>query len=67
MIERRADPNNGLKKQLFLLPAGVEVLRQVNDAFEEVNQLVGTVDPDTLAKLEKISIDLEKQILRKKN
>lgn len=62
MIERRADPNNGLKKQLFLLPAGVEVLRQVNDAFEEVNQLVGTVDPDTLAKLEKISINLEKQI-----
>lgn len=62
MIERRADPNNGLKKKLFLLPAGVEVLRQVNDAFEEVNQLVGTVDPDTLAKLEKISINLEKQI-----
>ena len=35
---------------------------KVNDAFEEVNQLVGTVDPDTLAKLEKISINLEKQI-----
>ncbi|EEJ59072.1 hypothetical protein HMPREF0528_1754 [Lactobacillus johnsonii ATCC 33200] len=34
----------------------------MNDAFEEVNQLVGTVDPDTLAKLEKISINLEKQI-----
>ncbi|KOH01893.1 MarR family transcriptional regulator [Lactobacillus johnsonii 16] len=62
MIERRADPNNGLKKQLFLLPAGIEVLRQVNDAFEEVNQLVGTVDHDTLAALEKISINLEKQI-----
>src|SRR5699024_2324966 len=62
IMDRRADPNNRLKKQLFLLPAGVEVLRQVNDAFEEVNQLVGTVDPDTLAKLEKISINLEKQI-----
>lgn len=62
MIERRADPNNGLKKQLFLLPTGVEVLRQVNDAFEEVNQLVGTADSETLAALEKISINLEKQI-----
>lgn len=62
MIDRRADPNNGLKKQLFILPAGEEVLNQVNEAFEEVNQLVGKVDPDTLAKLEKISINLEKQI-----
>ena len=51
-----------LHGELFLLPAGGEALRQVNDAFEEVNQLVGTVDPDTLAKLEKISINLEKQI-----
>ena len=48
MIERRPDPTNGLKKQLFLLPAGKEVLDQVNDAFDDVNKLVGTVDSETL-------------------
>lgn len=62
MIERRIDPNNGLKKQLFLLPAGKEVLKQVNQAFEEVNELVGSVTPETLAELEKISTKLEKQL-----
>ncbi|WP_285818117.1 MarR family winged helix-turn-helix transcriptional regulator [Lactobacillus taiwanensis] len=62
MIERRPDPTNGLKKQLFLLPAGKEVLDQVNDAFDDVNKLVGTVDSETLLKLERISTNLEKQI-----
>lgn len=65
MIERRPDPKNGLKKQLFLLPAGKDVLDQVNRAFEEVNQLVGTVNPDTLTKLEEISNNLEKQVQRR--
>lgn len=67
MIERRPDPKNGLKKQLFLLPAGKDVLDQVNQAFEEVNQLVGTVNSDTLTKLEEISNNLEKQVQRRKN
>ncbi len=58
MIERRPD----LKKQLFLLPAGKEVLDQVNDAFDDVNKLVGTVDSEALLKLERISTNLEKQI-----
>lgn len=62
MIERRPDPTNSLKKQLFLLPAGKEVLDQVNDAFDDVNKLVGTVDSETLLKLERISTNLEKQI-----
>ncbi|MEY8530585.1 MULTISPECIES: MarR family winged helix-turn-helix transcriptional regulator [Lactobacillus] len=62
MIERRPDPTNGLKKQLFLLPAGKEVLDQVNDAFDDVNKLVGTVDSEALLKLERISTNLEKQI-----
>lgn len=62
MIERRPDPTNGLKKQLFLLLAGKEVLDQVNDAFDDVNKLVGTVDSETLLKLERISTNLEKQI-----
>lgn len=62
MIERRPDPTNGLKKQLFLLPAGKEVLDQVNDAFDDVNKLVGTVDSETSLKLERISTNLEKQI-----
>ena len=62
MIERRPAPTNGLKKQLFLLPAGKEVLDQVNDAFDDVNKLVGTVDSETLLKLERISTNLEKQI-----
>lgn len=62
MIERRPDPKNGLKKRLFLLPAGTEVLKQVNQAFEEVNQLVETVSPETLSELEKISSNLEKQL-----
>ncbi|OYR95014.1 MarR family winged helix-turn-helix transcriptional regulator [Lactobacillus taiwanensis] len=62
MIGRRPDPTNGLKKQLFLLPAGKEVLDQVNDAFDDVNKLVGTVDSEALLKLERISTNLEKQI-----
>lgn len=62
MIERRPDPTNGLNKQLFLLPAGKEVLDQVNDAFDDVNKLVGTVDSEALLKLERISTNLEKQI-----
>lgn len=62
MIERRPDPTNGLKKQLFLLPVGKEVLDQVNDAFDDVNKLVGTVDSETLLKLERISTNLKKQI-----
>lgn len=62
MIGQRPDPTNGLKKQLFLLPAGKEVLDQVNDAFDDVNKLVGTVDSETLLKLERISTNLEKQI-----
>ena len=62
MIERRPDPTNDLKKQLFLLPAGEEVLDQVNDAFDDVNKLVGTVDSEALLKLERISTNLEKQI-----
>ncbi len=62
MIERRPDPTNSLKKQLFLLPAGKEVLDQVNDAFDDVNKLVGTVDSETSLKLERISTNLEKQI-----
>lgn len=62
MIERRPDPTNSLKKQLFLLPAGKEVLDQVNDAFDDVNKLVGTVDSETLLKPERISTNLEKQI-----
>ena len=41
MIERRPDPKNGLKKQLFLLPAGKDVLDHlvVHDA--EAGILVG--------------------------
>ena len=62
MIGRRPDPTNGLKKQLFLLPAGKEVLDQVNDAFDDLNKLVGTVDSEALLKLERISTNLEKQI-----
>ncbi|WP_278415637.1 MarR family winged helix-turn-helix transcriptional regulator [Lactobacillus taiwanensis] len=62
MIGRRPDPTNGLKKQLFLLPAGKEVLDQVNDAFDYVNKLVGTVDSEALLRLERISTNLEKQI-----
>lgn len=62
MIGRRPNPTNGLKKQLFLLPAGKEVLDQVNDAFDDVNKLVGTVDSEALLKLERISTNLEKQI-----
>ena len=67
MIERRPDPKNGLKKQLFLLPAGKDVLDQVNQAFEEVNQLVGTVNSDTLTKLEEISNNLKNQVQRRHN
>lgn len=62
MIGRRPDLTNGLKKQLFLLPAGKEVLDQVNDAFDDVNKLVGTVDSEALLKLERISTNLEEQI-----
>lgn len=65
MIERRLNPKNALQKQLFLLPAGKEVLKQVNDAFEEVNKLVSSVSPDTLSELEKISLNLEAQVQRK--
>lgn len=65
MIERRPNPKNALQKQLFLLPAGKEVLKQVNDAFEEVNELVSSVSPDTLSELEKISLNLEAQVQRK--
>ena len=60
MIGRRPDPTNGLKKQLFLLPAGKEVLDQVNDAFDYVNKLVGTVDSEALLRLERISTNLKK-------
>lgn len=67
MIERRPDPKNGLKKQLFLLPAGKDVLKQVNNSFEEVNELVNSVSPNTLAELEKISANLEKQVQRRHN
>lgn len=67
LIERRPDPKNGLQKQLFLLPAGKDVLKQVNDAFEEVNELVNSVSPNTLAELEKISANLEKQVQRRHN
>lgn len=67
MIKRKTNPNNGLQKQLFLLPAGKDVLKQVNSAFEEVNELVSNVNTDTLLELEAISANLEKQVQNIKN
>lgn len=67
MIKRKTNPNNGLQKQLFLLPAGKDVLKQVNSAFEEVNELVSNVNSDTLLELEAISANLEKQVQNIKN
>lgn len=65
MIERKVDPNNHLKKQLYLLPAGKAVLKKVNSAFEELNETIGNVDSDTLSKLEKISDNLEFEIQKR--
>ncbi|WP_297817643.1 MarR family winged helix-turn-helix transcriptional regulator [uncultured Lactobacillus sp.] len=62
MIERRVDPNNRLKKRLYLLAAGKKVLKEVNSSFEELNEAMGSVDSDTIKKLEQISDNLERVI-----
>lgn len=46
MIIRQADPNNGRQKQLFLLDKGKEAVSKSNRIFDNINQLIGDIDPE---------------------
>ncbi|MBP2057520.1 DNA-binding MarR family transcriptional regulator [Lactobacillus colini] len=62
MIIRKRDPNNGLQKQIFLLPQGEAVLKSVDQAFKELNQLIDQIDPATYHNLLAISNRIDKEL-----
>lgn len=62
MLIRKKDPNNGLQKQIFLLPKGKEVLKVVDQAFEELNQLIGKIDNSSYDELLAISNRMDAEL-----
>lgn len=46
MLVRHPDPHNGRQKQLFLLDKGRQALSKSNHVFDQVNELIGDIDPE---------------------
>lgn len=61
MIIRKKNPNNGLQKQIFLLPKGKEVLKSIDSAFEDLDKLIGS-NPDAYKQLQIISNRLDEKL-----
>lgn len=62
MIIRKKDPTNGLQKQIFLLPQGEKVLKVVDQAFEELNELIGELDNNSYEQLLQISTRMDAEL-----
>lgn len=62
MIIRKKDPHNGLQKQTFLLPKGEKALKVVDQAFEELNKLIGEIDVHTYKQLLQISKHMDQAL-----
>lgn len=62
MIIRKKDPTNGLQKQIFLLPRGEKVLKVVDQAFEELNKLIGELDNNSYKQLLEISTRMDTEL-----
>ncbi|BDZ30933.1 MarR family winged helix-turn-helix transcriptional regulator [Lactiplantibacillus brownii] len=57
LIIRRISPTDSHMKQIFLLPKGEVAARKINDVFNQLNQIVASVDlknPEQFQKLVKL-------------
>lgn len=54
LIIRRVDPNDSHQKRVFLLSKGEDAARQVNEVFQELNEIVMSANLDDNGQLRKL-------------
>ena len=64
MLVRKTDPQNGRQKQLFLCQKGKEVTAKTDKIFNNLNELIGDLDPQLEHTLDK-KIKYLEELIRK--